>query len=101
MSKTVSSIAEGNQARRERVSSLLRRYPELLEGEIEELILFYRTAPPIDTALLTCDPEIAVKAGQFQREHRKAISRGVEAPMVLAVFVLAMALIALGFVLQL
>lgn len=88
MTETMAVVALSNDARRERISSLLLRYPELLGSELEELIDFYKTAPPIETALLTCEENVAAKARQFLNEHAKATSRGLEAPLVVVVFVL-------------
>ena len=88
MTENMAVIALDNNARRERISSLLLRYPEILESEIDELIDFYKTVPPVETALLTCDEDVAAKAAQFVSDHAKAVSRGLEAPLVLAVFIL-------------
>ena len=77
MTETMAVTAPDNHARRERISSLLLRYPELLGSE-----------PPIETALLTCEENVAAKAKQFLNEHAKATSRGLEAPLVVVVFVL-------------
>lgn len=93
MSHSFAAIAPDNDTRRERISSLLLRYPDLLTCELEELIEFYKTAPPVETALLTCEKEVAAKSRLFLTEHEKATSRGVEAPFVWIVFALLTVLI--------
>lgn len=88
MSESEGAIPLNNDARRARISSLLLRYPELLNCELGELIDFYKTAPPVETALLTCEKDVAAKARLFLKDHEKATSRGVEAPLVLVIFTL-------------
>lgn len=88
MSESAAKISGDNDARRARISSLLLRYPELLNSELSELIDFYKTAPPVETALLTCEKDVAAKARLFLKDHEKATSRGVEAPLVLVIFAL-------------
>lgn len=100
MTDSANVIYEGNLARRERITTLLKQYPTLSENELGELIEFYRTAAAIDTALISCDTEVAAKAILFARENRKSIKRGVQAPLVLATFFLCLALIAIGFYVQ-
>lgn len=91
---------EGNLARRERITILLKQYPSLSENEVGELTEFYRTAAAIDTALISCDAEVAAKALQFARENRKGIERGFQAPLVVATFVLCLASIVIAFYVQ-
>lgn len=81
----MSSVAQGNEARREHISALLRRYPDILADELAELVTFYKTAPPLDTALLSCEPDVNAKSKQFLKDHAKATSRGIEAPWVVAI----------------
>lgn len=88
MPEPMAVSAHQNYVRRERISSLLGRYPELLGDELDELIVFYKTAPPLETALLTCEEEIAAKSQQFLHDHAKATSRGLEAPLVLLILAL-------------
>lgn len=88
MTDSIAVNARDKDSRRERMSSLLRRYPELLGDEIEELIVFYKTAPAIETALLTCENDVAGKARQFLTDNAAATSRGLEAPLVLVVLAL-------------
>lgn len=91
--------ADGNVAR-DRAIELLRRYPGLSEAEIGELVRFYREASALDTALISCDEMAARHSRQFERDHARAISRGLQAPLVVVVIVCCCALIALGFYLQ-
>ncbi|MGP1354389.1 MAG: hypothetical protein ACTS1Z_13795 [Parasphingopyxis sp.] len=86
MTVAVNFAREGNPENRIRIAELLTRYPQLDDGEMRELIQFYRTAPAIDTALLTCDESIGVQITAFQREFRRQISRGGDASLALLVY---------------
>lgn len=97
MTDAIAVTVLDKDVRRERMSSLLRRYPELLGDELEELIVFYKTAPAIETALLTCENDIAAKAKQFLSDNAAATSRGLEAPLVL--IALALCCVAIMFAL--
>lgn len=100
MSSPIRSIDE-EPATRTRISSLLLRYPDLSENELSEMIEFYRTASALDTALIASNDKISAQAKQFCSDHRDALKRGLQAPLVLLIFILGMLTIAVGFALQL
>lgn len=79
MTVFTTSRLEGDPANRIRITSLLLRYPNLDDLEIEELVTFYRTAPAIDTALLTCDDDIKANIAAFTHQFRKRIRRWQDA----------------------
>lgn len=93
--------AEKRPALRLRISSLLLRYPDVTENELNEMTAFYRTASALDTALLASNEETANKSRQFCSDQHHAIKRGLQAPLVLAIFILGTLAIAAGFALQL
>lgn len=72
------------------MSDLLARYPAISDTELHTLIEDYRSSPAIDTALLSCEDTIRAQIDTFTRDHRKSLSRGVEAKMVIAVFLASM-----------
>lgn len=93
--------ADDRPALRLRISSLLIRYPHVSENELSEMIAFYRNASALDTALLASDEDTAAKSREFCSDQSSAIKRGLQAPLVLTVFILGALVIAAGFALQL
>lgn len=86
MTVLVSELREGNIASRTHSAALLLRYPALDPGELGELIAFYREAPAIDIALLTCEDGLRPKIAQFERDHRRRIKRWRDISATLAVY---------------
>lgn len=69
MATTPMQFRDGNPELRQRAAALLARYPDIDENELAELRAFYSSAPPIDTALLTCDPALLPRINQFEADH--------------------------------
>lgn len=99
---TVSSpnSLDGNPRDRARITALLKRYPHLDDSEIEELVAFYRTAPAVDTALLTCDDEIRANIAAFTHQFRKRIRRWGDANASLVVYGLFFAALIIALILR-
>lgn len=93
--------ADDRPALRQRMSSLLIRYPDVSDIELNEMISFFRSASALDTALLASNEDTAAKSKQFCNEQHDAIKRGLQAPLVLVIFILGTLAIAAGFALQL
>ena len=84
---------EGNPETRLRASELLARYPHIDETELAELVMFYNTAPAIDTALLTCDPALLPKIALFEAEQKVSLRHEASLGLLLCVVAVSIALI--------
>ena len=90
------SISDG--PRHARVCDLLRRYPDLSGDELDRLIEFYRTAPALDTALVSCDETVAPQQLKFLKDHDKALKCGFQAPLLPGVILLSTLTIVIAFI---
>jgi len=61
--------------RREQITALLSRYPQLSEGELEELHdWFKRGASALDLGMLASDPDIAPNYRSYRAQHYDRIT---------------------------
>jgi hypothetical protein len=58
------------RADRERVADLLSRYPNLSDGEAEEILTFLRTGRHLDVGLLTSNEELKPNLDAFMDHHK-------------------------------
>lgn len=98
LSPPAAGRGDGNPVKRNRAAELLRRYPDLDGIELDELIDFYKTAPAVDTALLTCEEALKANIAAFERAYRKRISRWRDGISTLAAFGLFIAALAITVV---
>ena len=94
MTKQSAPVREGNPERRSRASDLLVRYPDLSEEELGELRNFFNSSPAIDTALLSCDPDLIPKITLFETEQKDTLAHEAK----LGVLVAALALFVIAIV---
>ena len=59
------------RATRERVASLLARYPRATDDDVAEIVEFLRTGRHLDIGLLTADDELRPKLDAFMEEHKQ------------------------------
>lgn len=93
MAVATTAFREGNPELRIRASELLFRYPDIDDNELQELRVFYTTAPAIDTALLTCDPALIPKIMQFETEQKAFLKRRTPLGLLIGIILLFSALL--------
>ncbi|MFZ3484984.1 hypothetical protein [Sphingomonas sp. 3-13AW] len=59
----------------ERFITLLRIYPQVDAGELEEMIHLLPRLPVLDTALLSADPLLSCRLEAFIGDHRRRLRR--------------------------
>jgi len=60
-----------HQAGTKQVSDYLRRYPDISDEELADLIARYRELPSVEMALLASDQALASKVELFRSQHRR------------------------------
>lgn len=81
---------------RDQASALVRRYPNLSESELAELIDLHRRLSALDYALMLSDEEIGPKLHRFSKEHRRATRKPFRQYAALIVYAL-LAVVAVGW----
>lgn len=74
-----------DRSRLERIEGLLRRYPALTDGEIEDVLLFLRKGPALEIGLLTGNEALRPQLDRFRADHRGELSIGAREIVVIAV----------------
>jgi hypothetical protein len=59
------------QSSSRRIADFLRRYPDLSELELAELVGGFRELSNLDIAFILSDPEVAPNFERFRAEHRR------------------------------
>lgn len=57
----------------QKASELMRRYPDLSEPELQQLVSLFRDLSPVEQAMMMSDEEVAPQLEQFRREQRSII----------------------------
>ena len=76
-----------DRERLERIERLLKRYPALTDGEIEDVLLFLRKGPTLEIGLLTGNEGLRPKLDHFRADHRGELSIGAREIAAIAVIV--------------
>lgn len=73
------------RADRERVATLLSRYPGITEDESAEVLTFLRTGRHLDVGLLTADERLKPNLDAFMADHKSHFQvKWTEATLVIA-----------------
>jgi hypothetical protein len=91
--KATTEIQDAGGDQRLHIEALLARYPDIHEDEVTEILEFHRSAPALETALLTCNDAVRDRYAQFQKDHSKYFGFRPRHYLLLAVI---LALIAIG-----
>ena len=67
--------------------SLLNRYPNISDGELDTLIEIFPKLPIIDVSLMTADDRLSEKVAEFHQDHRARLGTS-KAELVLLVLAL-------------
>lgn len=73
--------------RMERIETLLRRYPDLADGERDELLQFVRGGPALEIGLISGKDDLKPQLDRFRADHARALSIGVREIAVIAALV--------------
>lgn len=77
-------------SRRGDVEHLLRRYPDILDGEAAEILRFLKKGPPLEVALLTTHDDVKAKLRAFRADHAAEFSLGPKEYLIVAAIVIAL-----------
>lgn len=87
VNQTSRHISPVNEARMARIEALLRRYPELTDDEIQELLLFVRKGPALELGLLSGNDELKPRLDRVRADHHGAFAIGMKEIAVIAALV--------------
>lgn len=62
---------------RAHIGGLLRRYPDLPEGEAEELISFLASGPIAEVGFVTGDPDLRPLVERVKQDHARRFNGGI------------------------
>lgn len=86
--KTINHTRPLDLERMERVEALLRRYPDLADGERDELFAFVRGGPALEIGLLSGKDDLKPQLDRFRADHARALSIGAREIAVIAALVI-------------
>jgi hypothetical protein len=73
---TPASGSEADRAQRQRVETLLSRYPSLTDPEIHEVLLFLRKGKALEIGFLSSNEALKPKLERFRADHARDLSLG-------------------------